>query len=216
MSYIKSIGQAHNLDAKVGISYFQRDTTGLGAVGQGASSDLIPTLNASATPVSVTGFESRQVLVGYFSRINYDYMEKYLVSLNARYDGASNLGKTHQWGFFPGVSVGWNLHKENFWKGISEDMLRVKLRASYGVNGNIAGLTDFQSQGQYSVGALYGGNAAITNTVLANSSLKWERSKTVNIGTDIAIWNGRINMLVDVYRRVTDNLLTDLSLPLST
>lgn len=216
LSYIKSIGQAHNLDAKVGISYFQRDTTGLGAVGQGASSDLIPTLNASATPVSVTGFESRQVLVGYFSRINYDYMEKYLVSLNARYDGASNLGKTHQWGFFPGVSVGWNLHKENFWKGISEDKLRVKLRASYGVNGNIAGLTDFQSQGQYSVGNLYGGNAAITNTLLANSSLKWERSKTVNIGTDIAIWNGRINMLVDVYRRVTDNLLTDLSLPLST
>ena len=216
LSYIKSIGQAHNLDAKVGISYFQRDTTGLGAVGQGASSDLIPTLNASATPVSVTGFESRQVLVGYFSRINYDYMEKYLVSLNARYDGASNLGKTHQWGFFPGVSVGWNLHKENFWKGISEDMLRVKLRASYGVNGNIAGLTDFQSQGQYSVGNLYNTNAAITNTVLANSSLKWERSKTVNIGTDIAIWNGRINMLVDVYRRVTDNLLTDLSLPLST
>lgn len=216
LSYIKSIGQAHNLDAKVGISYFQRDTTGLGAVGQGASSDLIPTLNASATPVSVTGFESRQVLVGYFSRINYDYMEKYLVSLNARYDGASNLGKTHQWGFFPGVSVGWNLHKENFWKGISEDMLRVKLRASYGVNGNIAGLTDFQSQGQYSVGNLYNTNAAITNTVLANSSLKWERSKTVNIGTDIAVWNGRINMLVDVYRRVTDNLLTDLSLPLST
>ncbi|MBN8822344.1 MAG: TonB-dependent receptor [Spirosoma sp.] len=215
-SYAKLIQGVHNVEVKLGFSYYQRDTTGLSAAGQGASSDLIPTLNASATPVSVSGYESRQVLVGYFSRINYDYMDKYLVSLNARYDGASNLGASHQWGFFPGVSVGWNLHRENFWKSISEDKLRLKLRASYGVNGNIAGLNDFQAQGQYSVGSLYNGNSAITNTILPNANLQWERSKTVDLGADVGLWNNRISMLIDVYRRVTDNLLTDLSLPLST
>nr|WP_295922322.1 TonB-dependent receptor [uncultured Dyadobacter sp.] len=216
LSYGKSFGNGHNLDAKVGLSFFQRDTLSLYAAGQGASSDLIPTLNASAVPVSVSGSESQQVLVGYFSRINYDYNGKYLVSLSARYDGASNLGSTHQWGIFPGVSAGWNVHREEFWKNIPENLLRLKLRASYGINGNISGLGDFQSQGQYSVGSQYNGNAGITNTVLPNPNLQWERSKTIDLGTDIGLIDNRISILFDYYRRVTDNLITNLSLPEST
>lgn len=216
LSYAKTFGKGHNLEARVGISFFQRDTTSLQATGQGASSDLIPTLNASAVPVSVTGQESRQVLVGYFSRINYDYNGKYLLSFSARYDGASNLGAKNQWGLFPGVSAGWNLHQEEFWKNIPEGLLRMKLRASYGINGNISGLGDFQSQGQYSVGSQYNGKAAVTNTVLANADLQWERSKTIDIGTDIGLINNRINVMFDYYRRVTDNLITSLNLPYST
>ncbi|MDQ6481011.1 TonB-dependent receptor [Dyadobacter sp. LHD-138] len=216
LSYAKSFGKGHNLDAKVGLSFFQRDTVSLYAAGQGASSDLIPTLNSSAVPVSVSGSESQQVLVGYFSRINYDYNGKYMVSFSARYDGASNLGATHQWGFFPGVSAGWNLHKEEFWKNIPENLLRLKLRASYGINGNISGLGDFQSQGQYGVGSQYNGNAGITNTILPNPNLQWERSKTIDFGTDIGLIDNRINIMFDYYRRVTDNLITNLSLPQST
>ncbi|CAG5018615.1 TonB-dependent receptor P39 [Dyadobacter sp. CECT 9275] len=215
-SYAKSFQGKHNLDAKLGFSYFKRDTTGLSGTGQGASTDLIPTLNASAVPVAVGGYESQQALVGYFGNINYDFDQKYLVSLTARYDGASNLGANHQWGFFPGVSVGWNLHKEQFWTALPENLLRLKLRASYGVNGNISGLSDFQSQGQYSVGSQYGTNAAVTNTVLSNADLKWERSKTFDLGADIGLFGNRVNMLFDYYRRVTDNLLTDMSLPQST
>lgn len=216
LNYTKTFADKHNLEAKVGGSYFKRDTTGLAATGQGASTDLIPTLNASAVPVSVNGFESQQALVGYFSNINYNFDQKYLVSLSARYDGASNLGVNHQWGFFPGVSVGWNVHKEQFWTALPENLFRLKLRASYGVNGNISGLSDFQSQGQYNVGAQYGTNAAVVNTVLANYDLKWERSKTFDVGADVGIFNNRINILFDYYRRVTDDLLTDLTLPLST
>ena len=133
-----------------------------------------------------------------------------------RYDGASNLGEQNKWGFFPGVSVGWNMHNEDFWQGISKTVSQLKIRGSYGVNGNISGLGDFTSQGAYGVGAKYGGSAAIQNTVIPNKDLKWEQSKTVDLGADIGLLNNRISLIMDVYRRVTDNLLTSLPLPQST
>src|SRR5690606_21080052 len=133
-----------------------------------------------------------------------------------RYDGASNLGLNHKWGFFPGVSLGWNMHEEDFWGEELGNVLQMKLRASYGVNGNISGLGPYQAQGEYAVGQRYGGYAAIQNTVLPNRDLKWEQSKTLNVGADIGLFNNRFSVLVDVYRRVTDNLLTSMSLPQST
>ncbi|GAA4464567.1 TonB-dependent receptor [Nibrella saemangeumensis] len=215
-SYFKTVGQAHNFDVKAGISYFGRQLYSLSGSGQGAATDLIPTLNASPTPVAVGGAISDQVILGYFSRVNYDYKQKYLFSLNARYDGASNLGTDHKWGFFPGVSVGWNLHQEEFWSAIPENLLRMKLRASYGVNGNISGLSDFQAQGEYGVGDRYMGVSAIQNTIIPNPALKWEQSKTFNVGTDLGFFNGRLNIMFDYYRRVTENLITSLTLPPST
>lgn len=215
-SYDKTFASSHNLSIKGGFSYFGRNSYAMSASGQGAATDLIPTLNAATTPVSVGGSVSDQVILGYFGRVNYDYKQKYLFSLNARYDGASNLGANHKWGFFPGVSVGWNLHHEEFWNALPADLVQLKLRGSYGVNGNISGLSDFQSQGEYGVGARYLGVSAVQNTVIPNPSLKWEQSKTFNVGADLGLFKSRVNVIVDVYRRVTDNLLTSLTLPPST
>lgn len=215
-SYKKSFMSAHNLETTAGVSYFSRKESKLGAVGRGAATDLIPTLNASAEPVSVSSEITDQVILGYFGRINYNYRYKYLLSLTMRYDGASNLGKNHKWGLFPGVSVGWNLHQEEFWEIFPEEFSRLKLRASYGENGNIGALGDFSAQGVYSVGEVYAGNPAIRNTTLPNEELKWEESKTFNIGADIGLFNGRINVLFDAYRRVTENLITNYTLPPST
>jgi len=213
LTYSKSIATLHHLQAKVGYAFFDRKTYGLSAVGRGASSDLIPTLNASATPVNVSSSTSQQTILGYFGRLTYDYDGKYLLTANARYDGASNLGTQNKWGIFPGVSVGWNLHREAFWNPLSNAVSALKLRASYGVNGNIGGLDDYQAQGQYQVGAIYNGNAAIQNQILPNPSLQWERSKTLDFGFDLGLFNDRVTMVFDYYRRVTDNLLTDLALP---
>lgn len=215
LTYTKDF-QAHHVDFKGGYSYFGTISSGLNANGKGAATDLIPTLNAAALPVSVGGTESHQLIYGYFGRINYDYNETYLLSLNARYDGASNLGPTNKWGVFPGVSVGWNVHKEDFWKIFPKGLLRLKLRASYGVNGNISGLGPYTAQGSYSVGSKYNGVAAVINTSLANADLKWEQSKTLDFGFDLGVFNSRVNILFDIYKRRTDNLLTSLSLPQST
>ncbi len=214
--YVKSLNNVHNLETTAGFSMNKSNPRSLTSVGRDAATDLIPTVNASATPWSVNGAESELLLYGYFGRINYNFDEKYLVTLNARYDGASNLGDNYKWGFFPGMSFGWNLHKEDFWKAIPEDLLRVKLRASYGVNGNISGLGAYQAQGSYSVGDRYFGNAAIYNSSLANAELKWERSKSFNFGMDVGLFNQRVAAVLDVYQRVTDNLLTNLALPRST
>jgi TonB-linked SusC/RagA family outer membrane protein len=215
-SYVKSIASAHNFNAKAGFSYYSRQQSSLSASGRGASTDLIPTLNAAGEPTAVTSSISDQVIVGYFGRINYDYKQKYLLSVNARYDGASNLGANYRWGFFPGISAGWNVHNENFWSAMPTALSSLKLRASYGVNGNISGLSDFQAQGAYGVGARYNGLAAIQNTILPNPDLKWEQSKTFDVGMDLGLLNDRITFLFDYFRRRTDNLITSLSLPRST
>lgn len=215
-TYVRKIYGIHNFDTKLGFSYYDSQSTSLSAGGRDAATDLIPTMNAAATPTSVSGSESETLFYGYFGRINYDFKQKYLVSLNARYDGASNLGASYKWGFFPGISVGWNIHKENFWTSVPETLSRLKLRGSYGVNGNVSGLGAYQAQGTYAVGSKYNGIAAIRNTVLANSELKWERSKTLDFGIDIGLLKDRMSILFDVYRRVTDNLLTNMSLPSTT
>lgn len=214
-NYTKSFGN-HALDAMVGFSYFRRYVFGISASGQGAATDLIPTLNASSTPVAVGGNESLFALVGYFSRLNYNYLEKYLLSITARYDGASNLGTNYRWGFFPGISAGWNVHKEPFFENVKPYFSTLKLRASYGVNGNISGLSDFHAQGSYSVGNRYLGESAVENTVLANPNLKWEQSKTLDFGVDLGFMDNRFNILFDYYNRRTDDLITNLTLPPST
>ncbi|GAB3915685.1 SusC/RagA family TonB-linked outer membrane protein [Larkinella terrae] len=217
LSYNKSINQ-HGLDFMLGASYFDRKISALSATGQGASTDIIPTLNASATAVAVSSSITRQRIISFFGRANYNFAQKYLLSLNARYDGASNLGLNNKWGLFPGASVGWNIHNESFWKGLGlTGVVNIlKLRSSYGVNGNLGQLGDFQAQGNYNVGARYDGTAAIQNTVIPNSNLKWEQTQTYDVGLDIGLFNGRVNLLVDYFNKRTDNLLTNLELPLET
>lgn len=216
--YVNTINNVHNFETTAGFSYNHYMTRNVGSVGRDAATDLIPTLNASATPWSVSGSESELLLYGYFGRVNYDFDQKYLLTVNLRYDGASNLGDNYKWGLFPGISMGWNVHRESFWSGGLENSLvsTLKVRGSYGVNGNIGGLGRYEAQGGYSVGSRYYGNAAIYNSALANAELKWEQSKTLNVGLDVGMMNGRVNLIIDAYRRVTDNLLTNLSLPRST
>ena len=215
-NYVKSFNEKHNLNVTAGYAYYFRKEARLAAAGRGASTDLIPTLNASSVPVSVSSSITERSMQGIFARIGYDYKDKYLISVSARYDGASNLGTNNKWGFFPGVSLGWHVDKEKFWSFMPENLMRLKLRASYGVNGNISGLGDYTAQGSYSVGSKYLGNAGITMGTMANQDLSWEESKTFDIGTDISFFNNRLNFIFDYFNRTTDNLLTNRTLPHST
>tara|TARA_R110002012_G_scaffold290109_1_gene483585 strand:- start:35745 stop:39053 length:3309 start_codon:yes stop_codon:yes gene_type:complete len=203
----------HNFGSTFGFSYVKRTNNTLRAEGSGAATDNIPTLNASSVPVSVSSTVSNRVIMGYFGRVNYDYDNKYFLSVNARYDGASNLGSKNKWGLFPGISLGWNLHEMGFWDVFPDNLFSLKLRSSYGVNGNIGNLSDYAAQGEYSVGNRYYGNSALQLTDLPNDDLQWEESKTIDVGADIGLFNGRINIIADYYRRETDNLITDLILP---
>lgn len=213
LTYAKSFGGLHNFEVKGGYSYYDRKTYSVSATAEGASTDLIPTLNAASVPRTTTGNIGRFITEGLFYRLTYDYNAKYLVNVTGRYDGASNLGASNRYGFFPAVGVGWNLHKETFWQYLPKEISSFKIRGSYGVNGNIQGLTEFGWQGLYSVGSQYNGGGAIQPSSIPNPDLQWEQSKTADVGVDLGVLDNRFSLIFDYYRRVTDNLITNVSLP---
>ena len=223
LTYVTALGD-HHLEAKTGLSYYTRTLNTFTATGQGASTDLIPTLNASSRFSGVSNTISTLRLPGYIGRLNYDFREKYLLTVNARYDGSSTFGANHRFGFFPGISAGWVLNKENFWPSLTGNLVSLKLRGSYGVNGNTGAqnfISDYQAQGEYGIPSivtqqLYNGNVGLQALTIPNAELKWERSTTLDGGADVGLFNGRVTMLFDYYRRVTDNLLTSLTPPQST
>ncbi|HRQ17542.1 MAG TPA: TonB-dependent receptor [Agriterribacter sp.] len=216
LNYAKVFNNDHDFEIKAGLSYLWANNISLSATGNNAATDIIPTLNASATPTAVSSSETQHALVGYFSRATYNYQGKYLFSASLRYDGASNLGIDNKWGLFPGVSAGWNIDREKFWNFLPEGLVKMKLRASYGVTGNISGLGLYQAQGEYNASSRYYGSSGIMISTLPNQNLRWEQSKTFDLGVDMGLFNNRVSIIFDYYRRVTDNLLTSLTLPPST
>ena len=114
-----------------------------------------------------------------------------------------------------GTSAGWNVHEEAFFKDskFAEVVSLIKPRISYGLNGNVNGIGNFDVYGKYgSVGA-YNGNLGYLNTGVVNSKLRWEKSHTFELGLDLGFFNNRIHMIMDYYDRTTSDLLTDVNLP---
>ena len=175
-------------------------------------------MDSSPIPVSVFSNNTKLVLNSVFGRVNYDYKSRYFATASFRYDGASSLGPDQKYGFFPGLSVGWNAHEEKFWKVMPEVVSSFKIRGSYGVNGNLGTLGDFQAGGLYSGSAngfanSYNGQSAIINSQIANPGLKWEQSKTINAGFDLGLQDNKIRVIGDFYNKLTSDLLTNLTLP---
>lgn len=214
LSYKDSFAEKHNLNAMLGGEAFQYDLFKLKAETRNSPSDDIPTLNAGSEKVTSYSYKSRYRILSAFGRANYDYEGKYLLSAVARMDGISKLND-NRWGFFPGISGGWNIHEEDFYKNskIVDIVSTLKPRISYGINGNVSGLSDFEVYGLYGAQNIYDNNAGYINTSLINSKLRWERSKSFEVGLDVGFLNNRFNLIFDFYNRVTDDLLTYLDLP---
>lgn len=216
LGYIKSFGK-NDFNLLLGAEYYDKKEFEMQVYGTQAPTDDIPTVNASTVfnPGSNYSDKSDYRIISQFGRLNYDYDQRYLLTLTFRRDGVSSLPTGHQYGFFPGMSAGWNIQKEKFWQnsGISRYISTLKPRISYGVNGNVSGLSDYGVQGVYSSQGLYDGVAGFLNTGIPNSSLKWETSKTTDVGLDIGFLKDRISAILDYYNRKTSNLLTNLPLP---
>lgn len=216
LTYTKTFAQKHNVDVMLGGEYYTYDKFNFEAKTQNSPNDDIPTLNVGATRTFTSTDKTAYRILSGFGRANYNYEMKYLVSFVARYDGISRL-KDNRWGFFPGISLGWNVMEEAFWKEskISEVISNLKPRISYGVNGNVNGIGDFDIYGAYgSVDAKnYGGSSAYYNSGLVNTGLRWEQSKTLEVGLDIGFFNNRLAFILDYFSRDTNDLLTKQALP---
>lgn len=155
-------------------------------------------------------------LLSYLARLNYNYRQKYIISMAFRRDGSSRFGADNKWGNFPSVSLGWVLSEEEFMPDIDAINL-IKLRGSYGVVGNfnIGNYTHYSNitSTNYAFGDTPATGRSITN--LGDSELGWEINKQVDIGLDINILNYRIQFTYDYFRKKTTDLLYSVEIPQS-
>ena len=159
---------------------------------------------------------NQHVLSSLFSRLNYNYNEKYLFTGVIRRDGSSRFGSNNKYGVFPSFSAGWVVSKEGFWKD-NTVVSSLKLRGGYGITGNDA-IPDFGYVSTIGGGRNYAmgtsGNVTIGNSPNApsNPDLKWEQTAQTNIGVDAKLFNS-LNVTVEVYKKKTTGILQYVSLP---
>lgn len=209
-NYTKTFWDKHNFDFMAGYNYIYTDAFDSTVQGYGGTSDKIETINGVSTidQDKTTTVQSFKKMSSYFGRINYNYDMKYLLSFSLRYDGSSHFAANKKFATFPGVSVGWNIHRENFFQPLTPVVNNLKLRASWGKAGN-DNLSLANTEGKYAAGYNYAGEAGLLNTTLANRDLLWEETTSADLGLDVGLFNNRISVLFDVYRKETSNRLID-------
>ena len=226
-NYTKSFGQ-HELTAMAGMSYQQTNTDNLRGTAYQLTMD-VPNFryldNAVNTAnMSVGGQPEVRANMSYFGRIGYTYANKYFFQANFRADAydSSKLDKNHRWGYFPSVSAGWTISNEPFMQGVKSALSLnfLKLRASWGVNGNVNALGEYQYASSLESNKNYGYNLDGTflvgirpSKVLPNPSIKWETSRQVDVGLDLRMFNNRLTFSVDWYNKNTHDLLTRTTAP---
>ncbi len=168
----------------------------------------------------VTGVSSdyyKKLLLSYMARVNYDYKDRYLLTLTARADGSSVFAPGNKWGFFPSAAAAWRIDAEPFMQH-ARNIDALKLRVSYGSTGNNA-IEPYQTfatliKSPYSFGET-GFNGFVPSTI-ANPNLRWEYTRELNFGLDFSVFKGRISGTVEHYIANTTNLLLLRSIPGST
>ncbi|WP_081204560.1 SusC/RagA family TonB-linked outer membrane protein [Niastella yeongjuensis] len=167
---------------------------------------------------SINSGRTKDDLISYLGRINYNFRGKYYLDLTARVDGSSKFGENNKYGFFPAASVAWNLKRENFLLGV-RSISNLKLRASLGKTGNQAAIDPYQSLATVAAGNDYIFNNALAKAILPtgvpNPDLRWETSVQSDIGLEADLFDNRVNFVMDVYRKKTTDLIYKKNLPLS-
>jgi TonB-linked SusC/RagA family outer membrane protein len=236
ITYTNTFNEDHNLNILLGTSVFNTEGRYYGNFGRGlkdgsnsiddakieniegfdldglASINISPRFQDVDIALGKNVFQSR--LASYFTRFQYNYKGKYLLSGVVRRDGSSKFGPENKFGFFPSGSIGWNVSEEDFLKD-SSWLSSLKLRGSYGIIGNdrirdfvfisrldgeaVYSRNDEESEGDLLRGVAEGG--------LSNPEVRWEKQKTANVGFDAAFFQNKLNITVDAYTKETEDLL---------
>jgi TonB-linked SusC/RagA family outer membrane protein len=183
--------------------------------GQGFPNDVLTNYQmASATLLTPSAVYFKQNLLSQMARLNYGFDGKYLLTLTARRDGFSGFGATKKYGVFPSAAVAWNMHKESFLRDVSF-VDNLKLRVSYGLNGNQA-VSSYSSLAKLSSFPYVSGSTVLPGYVpssLANEQLGWESTKTFSLGLDFGFLKNRIQGSLDYYSSNTSDLLLNRAIP---
>ena len=213
--YTFSLADAHTFTVMGGTNIDLMKTRNLGGSKQDLITPLVPTLNTATNPTpSISGGYGHWANLGFFSRLNYNYKEKYLFEANVRRDGSSRFVGDKRWGTFPSFSVGWNMAHEDFFAPLADKISMFKLRASWGQLGNMntsswypffLSMPVSSSAGNWLVDGRKPNISSAPGIV--SSLMTWETIQSWNLGLDWNSLNGRFTGAFDVFNRTTKDMI---------
>lgn len=215
----------HDVNALVGGTYEYTYLKSSSILGSNFPTDYISTINAATIIGADDTFTLKEEigLISGLARVNYGFDDRYLVSLAARVDGSSLFGPDNKYGFFPSASAGWNVHNEKFFNENISFLNQLKFRASYGVVGNNNidnySFTNLLFPSNYSLGQGTGAiiaGLAENGDVLANRAISWEQTDSYDIGLDVAFLDKKVNLTLDYYYAITQDLLLNQNISYAT
>ena len=221
-TYTKSLSGGHNLEVMVGYTYQKDNNESAYQAIRGLDSDDFESLNFQNGTVPQIGSSDRTDwgLQSVLGRINYNYNDRYLVTLTARRDGSTKFGPNNKWATFPSAALGWRIINEKFFEnaGLNSVFDDLKLRVSYGLTGN-SQIPAYQSTSDLSPRYYVFNNVLVSGyaaTRMPNADLKWEQTRMFNAGLDMSFFNNRLGITVDYFNNRTTDLLLYVSIPQST
>jgi len=210
----------HKINLLGGYSWEQQVYATHAAQTRGYITDLLgPNDLASGQNIhtgDATSARDKSRLISFYGRLNYSFMEKYLLTATVRRDGSSKFGKNHKWGTFPSLSAGWNISEESFMQG-AKWLDDLKLRIGYGITGNQSGLDPYKTLELFGSDGVYYDNgswlSAYSISQNANPDLKWEQTAMLNIGLDMALFSNRVSAKLEWYNKKTSDMLYTYPVP---
>lgn len=207
----------HKVRAMAGYSWFYTVSSGMSANNKDFTSDGLTYNNLGAGEwaskegqTCLSSYKNDSRLISFYSRVNYDWKERYLLSASLRYEGSSKFGANHKWGYFPAVSVGWRLSDEPFMKGASSWLNDLKFRYDYGVTGN-QDFGSYNSLATYRAFGYYQYNGQSFHvwgpSKNVNTELRWEKGHNQNIGVDFSLFGHRLSGSLNYFIRKQSDLL---------
>lgn len=219
LNYQKTFSKKHSLNLMGAYSWqeWKTNSFGIGATGFINDDAKYYNIGSAQNILRPANNTIQSALSSFLGRINYNYDNRYLFTVSARYDGSTRLAPGHKWALFPSMALGWNVHNEKFLKDISW-ISQLKLRASYGVSGNqTIGVGSTVSKYKEMTGVVNEGLIiGFVPSNMQNENLSWEMTRQYNIGLDWGFMANRFKLSLDLYRKMTSDLLINLPLPSST
>lgn len=214
LNFARVFADNHNVSSVLGYSYEKYNNEGFDAFATNFFTDKFGAnnLEAGSSEPEVSSFKDQRVLASYFGRLQYSFNSKYLLTVTGRLDGSDRFGANNKWAFFPSAAIGWNLAKENFMQSF-RNINSLKLRVSAGQTGNASigesafayygpvGPIDFSYQFD---DVIYSGMGKIQQE---NPDLKWETTTEYNLGLDLGLWNNRVQLSGELFRKKVTDLL---------
>ena len=224
LKYDRDFGK-HHFDATALFSMQQKKNNSNSQAGESFVNDDSSFYKMDGAEKSITIGSSywKENMMSYMLRLNYGYAGRYLITLTGRADGASVFGANNKFGFFPSAAVAWNMSEEGFIKENTDKVDMLKIRLSYGANGNNAISRYTTLDRLYSTNGvkyIYGDGSTAVNSAylpsngIGNPDLKWETTYTANLGIDFLFFQGRLGGSIDMYLSKTKDLLMTRTVPI--